>query len=306
MASWFRDRIQFRRAAIGFLLAVITACIWWQREAILIWVYYAPIGRTELPPFDAEKAAGLSPERRTQLERELFAEVYLWNTDSRRYNGPDALNQREQRWREMADEGFELAYLTLTAFEPSAVRKHSPLPALRRLIELARQGDAGAMCLIPNIVLRLPSWGSIEWSRYQEQARFWMQKGADAGHPECMTWMGGRLLFGSDGFARNVPRGMDLLSRALHGGYMRAAGTIGHYFDTEYGLGDVRNRRRVYCWDYQGAKNDFHDPDLSIRVYRNQARPKQREELDREIQELRSWHPTVKECFDLSQQTSGG
>lgn len=306
MAFWLRNRRRLRHVILGLLLALAATGIWSQRETILLWAYFAPIKPTQLPPFDEEKAAALSAERRADLERELFTEVYLWNTDSRRYNGPEALNQRERRWREMADEGFELAYLTLTALEPSAMLKHSPLPALRRLNELAKQGDSGAMCLIPNIVLRLPSWGNIDWTQHREQARLWMQKGVDAGHPECMIWLGGRLLLGSDEFARNIPQGMKLLTSAIHMGYMHAAGTLGHYFEVEYGLEDGRNRRRIYCWDYQSAKNDFHDPDLSIRVYRNQARPEQREALAREIQELRSWHPAVEECFDLSQQTSGG
>src|SRR5690606_37482581 len=144
------------------------------REPIWLWFYFLPLGVTPLPAFDEEKAAGLSVERRAELERELFTEVSLWNTDSRRYNGPDALIQRERRWREMASEGFELAHLTLTAFEPGAMRTHSPLRALRRLNELARQGDAGAMCLISHFVLRLPSWGGMKWTRYREQERFWM------------------------------------------------------------------------------------------------------------------------------------
>lgn len=304
MDSWFRDRLQFRRAAIGLLLAVTAACIWWQREAILIWVYYAPIGRTDLPPFDTEKAAALSAEQRADLERELFSEVYLWNTDSRLYNGPHALNQREQRWRQMADEGFELAYLTLTAFEPSSVRKHSPLPALRRLNELARQGDAGAMCLIPNIVMKLPAWGNLEWARHREQARFWMQKGADAGHPECMIWLGARLLSGSDGFARNVQKGMQLLNNSLDRGYLGAAATLRWHFQKK-GFDDVRNRRLSYCWAYQAAKYSFSDADLSMRVYLNEAPRERQEALTRELKQLREWHPELKECLDLTKRTEG-
>ena len=305
MDSWFRDRLKFKRAVIALLFAVTAACIWCQREVILIWLYYAPAGRTVLPPFDVGKAAGLSNERRAELEREFFTEVYLWNTDSRRYNGPDALNQRELRWREMAEEGFELAYLALTAFEPRLVRRHSPLPALRRLKELARQGDAGAMCLIPHIVLRLPSWGNIDWTQHQEQARFWMQKGADAGHPECMIWLGARLLSGSDGFARNGRKGMELLTKSFDGGYLGASSTLKWFFQKK-GFDDARNRRISYCWAYQAEKFSFSDADLSIRVYINEAPRARQEALMHELEQLREWQPKLKECLDLTKRLEGG
>ena len=305
MASWFGDRLQFRRAVVGLLVALAAACIWWQREVILIWVYYSPIGRTELPPFDAGKAAELSAERRAQLERELFAEVYLWNTDSRRYNGPEALVQRERRWREMAGEGFELAYLTLTAFEPNKSLKHSPLPALWRLNKLAKQGDAGAMCLIPHIVVKLPTWGNLEWPQHQELARFWMQKGADAGHPECMIWLGARLLSGTDELAQNVHQGMALLTDSLESGYLGAASSLQWHFQKK-GFDDVRNRRVSYCWAYQAAKYSFSDADLSMRVYLNKVPRAQQEALTRELEQLREWRPELKECLDLTKRLEGG
>lgn len=287
------------RAIVCVLLVLAAVCIWWQRESIYLWVYFLPSGRTELPAFDRDKAALLSVDQRVNMERELFTELFLWNRDSRRYNGLDGLRQREQRWREMAREGFELAHLTLTAFEPSAVRRHSPLPALRRLDALARQGDAGAMCLIAFIADNLPRWGGVDLSGYHEMAKFWMLKAADAGHPECLVSLGARLLGGSDGFSQDSRMAMEMLVTALRKEYMSAASVLAHHF-LKKGLDDALNRRLVYCWSYHAAKYRFSESDLSLVVHRNAVPPAQRESLDRELVQLRQWHPVIDDCLALS------
>src|SRR5690606_30991149 len=135
---------------------------------------------------DAGKAASLSPERRAEWERELFNEVPMWNTQSRRYQEPNGRLEREMRWRAMAEGGYELAHLALRVFEPRSVHMHNPWPALMRIDELARQGDAGAMCLYATIATRLPERGGIDWSPQRAQARFWMMKGVEMSHPECL------------------------------------------------------------------------------------------------------------------------
>lgn len=48
----------------------------------------------------------------------------------------------------MANEGYELAYLTLRVLEPGEpAPSYNPLPTFERLDQLAHDGDAGAMCL---------------------------------------------------------------------------------------------------------------------------------------------------------------
>ncbi|QIM51093.1 hypothetical protein [Hydrogenophaga crocea] len=293
-----------RGSTLGLVLLMAAGLIWWNWQTLCIWAHFVHPFASPRVVFDADKAATLSAERRAEFERELFKEVYMWNTWSRRYNAPDGLVQREARWRAMAAEGFELAYLSLTVFEPSTVQVHNPLPALNRLQTLARQGDAGAMCLFSAISVMLPTRPGVDWSRLRAQARDWMQKGAYLGHPDCFIQLGGRLRTGNDGFRQDVARGTDLLIKALRAGYLRAAGSFWSDIDRQ-GLDSARNRRLVYCWGYQMAQYESSDADLSLRVYRNQAPREQQAALDDERNQLRRWHPALDECIALNNATPG-
>jgi hypothetical protein len=293
-----------RKSIFVVVLLMGIGLIWWNQQTLRIWAYFVHPFATPRVFFDAGKAATLSAERRTELERELFNEVYLWNDQSRRYNGPQGLVQREARWRSMAAEGYELAYLTLKVFEPSTVQVHNPLPVLERLDELARQGDAGAMCLLSAISYRLPARPGIDWSGQRLRARFWMQKGAALGHPDCYIQLGGRLRAGSDGFQQDMARGTDLLIKALQARYLRAAASF--WADTEkIGLDSARYRQLAYCWGYQMANYSFTDADLSLVVYRNKAPREHRALLEHELNRLRRWHPAIDECIDLTIATQG-
>lgn len=292
-----------RRWIIGGALLLAVSLGWWNFDTFRIWAFFVQARATPLPVFDAGKAAQLTAARRAELERELFTELYMWNTQSRRYQEPGGLEARERRWREMVDEGYELAYLALTVFEPSTVQVHHPLPALRRLEELAGQGDAGAMCMYSAIVLYMPQRGGIDWSEYRSQARHWMQVGAKAKHPDCLIQLGGRRQAGSDGFAENIPLGRSMLFEALASGYLRAAGSLWGHFD-EKGLVDFNSRRLVYCWGFVAASYRFSDADLSLQVYRNNLPPDQRRLLDAELGLLRNWQPTSDECVNLTKLAS--
>lgn len=291
--------------AIVLALLLGIGLISWSEQNIRIWASFVLWREAPLPKFDAGKAASLSPERRAEWERELFNEVPMWNTQSRRYQEPNGRLEREMRWRAMAEGGYELAHLALRVFEPRSVHMQNPLPALKRLEELALQGDAGAMCLFVAIVNRLPERGGIDWSPQEAKARFWMQKGAELAHPACRIQLGARLQSGVDGFAQDVPRGRALLYQALRSGYLGAAGSIRNYFDAQ-GLDVARNRRLTYCWGYHAAKIRFIDADLFLLVHRNRARPEQRPALESELHELRKWHPTIEECIDLTDKIQGG
>lgn len=280
--------------SIGWLL--------WNEQNVRIWASFELSRSTPLPDFDARKAAGLSAKRRAALERELFGEVHMWNTQSRRYHGPSGGVAREMRWRSMSDEGYELAHLALRVFEPSTGHMHNPMSALRRLSELARQGDVGAMCMISDIALRLPARGGINWSLQEKEGRAWMRVGAEAGHPECLALLGIRLIGGVDQFPLEVDRGMNMLFEAIRQGYAYWSGSLAYHFK-ELGLDVDGNRRLVYCWQYQDAKHSFIEPDMALKIYaRNAMPPNRREALLRELEQLRNWRPAIEECIDLSER----
>lgn len=289
---------------MGIALLIGIALIWWNEQNIRAWASFVLWRDTPLPEFDASKAASVSPEQRAEWERELFLELPMWNTQSRQYQEPNGRMEREMRWRAMADGGYELAHLALRAFEPSSVHMQNPLPVLERLEQLARQGDAGAMCLISAIVRELPERGGIDWSPQRARARAWMQKGAQLLHPACLIDLGGRLQSGFDGFVKDVPSGRAMLFAALRSGYLNAAVPLWFFFK-KAGLNDPRNRKLVYCWGYQAAKFRYSDADLSLQVHMSEASPDLRHSLESELIALRKWHPTFEECIDLVNQTEG-
>ena len=292
-------------SAIGFMLLLAVGLAWWSEQNIRIWASFELWRQMPLPDFDASKTANVSQEQRAEWEQELFAEVNRWNDHSRRYHGPSGTLERELRWRTMAEEGYELAHLALMVFEPSSGRMQRPLPALKRLDELARLGDAGAMCLYTTIAMKLPERGGIDWSPQKAQARFWMQKGAEIGHPACLIHLGARLQSGFTGFVQDVPRARAMLFSALRAGYLDAAGALWFFFENA-GLSDPRNRRLTYCWGYQAAKIRYSDADLSLQVYLNEASPPLRQSLESELRDLRMWHPSLEECIELTNQSEGG
>lgn len=304
MSGWINPVRRLKWWVIGCALLLCVCFLGWYEQNIRIWASFELKRATPLPDFDLSKAASLSSARRASLEQELFGEIYMWDTQSRRYHGPGGGLELEMRWRAMANEGLELAQLALMVFEPSTAHMHNPLPALKRLDELARQGEAGAMCLIPVIASRLPERGGIDWSQQIAAARFWMTKGADVSHPVCLAMLGARIQSGTDGFVRDVPRGRAMLFKALNLGYRNAASSFWLYF-MQRGLGEFPNRRLAYCWGYQAAKYRNSDADLTLQVYLDKAGPERRQLLESELREFRAWFPTTEECINLTNHYQG-
>lgn len=290
--------------SLGASTALALTLISWNWQSLLVWATLVQPRANPLPAFDAVKAQRLSVELRAELERELFRELWMWKTESRRYQMPNGLKEREQRWRAMADEGYELAHLTLQVFEPGVGRTHNPLPVLERLDELARQGDAGAMCLYGGIAFQLPIW-AVDWSPQWKQSREWMEKGAALRHPQCLIAFGGRLTAGVDGYPLQVKRGSEMLFEAIRKGYIHGAEELWVYF-VQQGLDKPINRQLEYCWSYHAAKNRFSDADLLLKVYSHNGAPsEQRPALARELDKFRQWSPSIEECIELNQKTLG-
>ncbi|WP_234266824.1 hypothetical protein [Hydrogenophaga sp. NFH-34] len=294
---------KWKITGIALLLAVFLASANWQ--LLTIWWSIPLRHQNPIPQFDVGKAKSLSTQRRAELERELFSELWMWNTQSRRYQEPGSLEKRRQRWLEMASEGYELAYLTLQVLEPGEpAPSHNPLPIFKRLEELAEQGDAGAMCLYGGIAFQLPIW-AVDWTPQKKKAREWMEKGAQLRHPQCLIALGGRLTAGTDGYPKEVKRGSEMIFDAIRKGYLHGAGSLWVDFERR-GLEDRANRKLIYCWQYQDAKNSFFDPGLSIDVYKDKFFPEQQAILTQELDRLRQWHPSIDECIELTKSILGG
>jgi hypothetical protein len=169
--------------------------------------------RFTLPPFDQAKAATLTPQRRAMLESELFREIPSWNWSNPRYPSGEDVARRGSRWMEMAQEGLELAHVTLQVLEPRGGHIHSLRGPFARLEQLAAEGDLGAMCLMPYLVAAAAR--KHDWRPYQPKYKSWLEAGAQRKHPACLNALGGRLLLGTDGFGRDERRGMSMLLESL-------------------------------------------------------------------------------------------
>ena len=110
----------------SLVLVVALAILWFG------WLVRFP---WHLERFDTAKAAQLTSERRAAYEQELFSEVLHWFRPTKRYPTwePNYYLPREQRWLEMAEDGFELAHIVLRVVQPGAGKRYNAGPAFKRL-----------------------------------------------------------------------------------------------------------------------------------------------------------------------------
>ena len=289
--------IKLKWTVVSISLLLLTVLIHWNLQSILVWAAMASNREDTLQSFDVAKGAALSKQHRVELERELFVEIQMWNTTSQRYRMPNGLKERELRWREMADSGFELAHIALQVYEPSTSQVYNPFSALDRIDQMARQGDTGAMCLYGSIAFGLPNW-VVDWGPQWILARKWMEKGASLRHPECLIGLGGRLVLGSDGYAKDMNRGTQMLIEALGQGYLHGAGAL-WILSRNKGFGSAEYRRLEYCWGYQVAKFADYRPGNALEVYVSALPPEKRSALSSELNLLREWHPDTNDCINL-------
>lgn len=250
----------------------------------------------DLPLFDSGKAAALTPQKRAALEQKLFGELSHWNEVSRQYPTPADIAKREQRWLAMANEGLELAMLTLEVLRPSVSEVQEPSGSLRRLEYLAEQGAAGAMCLLPLLSLAANFRYDLE-DRFL-QSRQWMKRGAALGHPACQSALGGRLLMLSGGEPNNVRKGWPLLAAAAKAGHLENVGMLVFHLEGQ-GFQTSKAVKRLYCWLSVEPQTE---PDVAIEMTKlivgvdAVARSTERSS---QLDVLRHWHPEAKDCVAL-------
>ncbi|MDO8906040.1 MAG: hypothetical protein Q7V46_15830 [Hydrogenophaga sp.] len=212
-----------------------------------------------LAGFETAKAKALSAEQRAAYEHELFEELSLWNQGSKRFpDGPDlksfqeARCARDDRWKAMAKDGFELAHLARRAYNPCRNLVFSFKGPLNRLQKLAEQGDVGAMCMM----------GALrderqDLSGFDEVTRRMLEAGAAKGHPECLWRMAQRTYPGIGGDKAQVESSLSMAARAASAGAYRAAAHLASHFRA-LSRTDLRYVGRAYCWSV------IHDQSASI------------------------------------------
>ncbi|MGE0332805.1 MAG: hypothetical protein AB7P37_19175 [Ramlibacter sp.] len=247
--------------------------------------------RLDLPAFDHAKARNLTPEKRAAYEQELFSELQLWNRGSRKYPTLEDIERREQRWQQMADDGFELAHITLRVLKPKGGLVHSLAGPMKRLEELAEQGDTGAMCLMPGLVNVTAE--QIDWKKYRSASDRWLQRGAELRHPQCMRALGGRMIQGVPGYPHDVKRGLELEFAARRAGYAHDVGALVLYYESK-GYADAGNVRRLYCWlQIESQSWLTRAPDLLLERLQRDA------SMQAIFDELKDKKFSLQNCIDL-------
>lgn len=255
--------------------------------------------RLDLPAFDHTKAKGLTPEKRAAYEQELFSELQQWNRGSRKYPTLEDIERREQRWQQMADDGFELAHITLSVLKPKGGLVYSLSDPMKRLVELAEQGDAGAMCLMPGLVGKATL--KLNTDAYAATYKSWLERGAAIGHPECQKALGGRLLRGVDGYEQSTSRGLSLIFAARRSGYAHDVGALILHYERK-GYADPANVRRLYCW--RTIYSQFWFGDMESVVLLNlqaEAGRSKRPDLQALHEELKQSKYSLQDCINLGQ-----
>jgi len=243
--------------------------------------------RHDLPPFDRSKAGTLSPPKRAQYERDLFNELPNWNTGSPRYRDVEGIRQRERDWLAMAMDGYELAYITLQILQPTGGYTYAPEKPLKRLAELARGGDVGAMCLYPRLARMMTNEIGVDqkaqWPAYERQ-------GMELGHPGCLSKVSYFLMTGIHGYPKDVLAGFDAAVRASRAGYDGSRG-IAVYLSAQPMLSE-RDWERYYCWQMQAGKFSGRAGKSRV-VLRMEIEKVDNPQLE---EKLAVWNPTLDEC----------
>jgi len=252
--------------------------------------------RFDLRSFDRQKGARLGAAPRAMLERELFNELPYWNLESRRYAGPSAGAQREHRWREMADDGLELAHIALQVFHPERGSIHPLAEPMARLEAMAREGDAGAMCLMTVLVDQARSKASAPM---RDQAHQWLRKGTQLGHPECQLHWGRHLILGLDGTRPDARQGLSLEFAALAKGYVHDLDGVILHFQRRWSSSPFE-LTRLYCW--LSIDQQFRVADSArqmLQSLRSQARRDGSDALLELADELERTNFPVERCLGM-------
>jgi len=254
--------------------------------------------RRDLRAFDFRRAKLLSVETRAAYELELFGELSQWNRPSRRYPTGTGVGQREKRWRQLADEGFELAHIALQVLRPDGGLVHPIDKPMHRLLALAERGDSSAMCLMTGLVSQVKH--ARLSAEHSSLARKWLLRGAEHNHPECQLQLGRRLILGIDGVAKDAKRGLALELAARRAGYAHDVDGLVLYFQQRWST-EPADLTRLYCWLSIDAQSRLTDgPQNMLRVLRAEAGRVDSQGQLRLADQLENSRFSLQACVDLS------
>ena len=279
--------------------ALLAGAVFFSASAMLLYESvrgYFP--RANLAAFDSERAAALSDELRAVYERELFSELSQWNRPSHRYPTKASGRQRDKRWKQLAEQGLELAHIALQVLQPDGGFVYPLDEPMNRLLTLAEHGDAGAMCLMSGLATQVKR--SRLSAKHSAMAGKWLLRGAELGHAECQLQLGRRLLLGTGGMTKDAERGLSLELAARRTGYAHDVDGLVSHFQKRWST-EIGDLTRLYCWlsiDAESRRTD--GPQHMLRLLRADARRISSERLMAVANELENSRFSLQACVDLS------
>ena len=279
--------------------ALLAGAVFFSASAMLVYESvreYFP--RPHLRAFDSERAALLSEKLRAAYEQELFSELSQWNRPSHRYPTEASGRQRDKRWRQLADQGLELAHIALQVLQPDGGFIYPLDKPMARLLALAEHGDAGAMCLMTGLVAQVKN--SRLAPNHSAMASKWLSRGAELGHAECQLQLGRRLLLGMGGMGKDAERGLRLELAARRTGYAHDVDGLVSHFQKKWST-QSEDLTRLYCWLSIDAQSRLTDgPQNMLRLLRADARRMNSAEMMTLANQLGNSQFSLQACIDLS------
>jgi TPR repeat protein len=233
-------------------------------------------------------ASNLSVEKRKELDVEFFNLFWHKNASSPQYPA----SARAARIREIAGEGFEVAYLADKLFvldkygAPIFIK--AALPHWDRLGQLAAQGDPSAQCLFVQAANEYRSFG-VERDK-SGLARKYLEAAAGQEHPYCLR------LWSAEAHGSNEAEDVRHTRKcALAGAAICQHSLAGRYSS---GRGLPRDRVKGLCW-LQKARTTAHSQgiDTWFRIYRGNVEEEVGDDRTRQLVERAA---TTNDCDSLA------
>lgn len=214
--------------------------------------------------FEAQRDQGLTQEERAKLDFELANEYSMGGINGRRFR--DAEERAQWFWRLAKDD--EVADLLQQTFDFENGMPRNYEPAVRRLIELGRQGHPRAACF-GEFAYRHQSRDVTETWRYTYDDAARLALLFSNSHPVCATVAGNLYRFGLGGFSQNDSKAKAEIMRAANAGLFWSQVYMAGTHLQPNGHRDPVELEKELCWkrvaDRQSPQSFFHSTCQALR-----------------------------------------
>jgi TPR repeat protein len=204
-------------------------------------------------PRDNLQASGSQGTRQLSEEKRKEYDVLFFNEFSVFTHNRPGINEcrrREALFRQMADEGYEVAGIALQLYDIGRCddRGRYDEAARDRLEQLAGQGDTAAMCFLNTGLV----WIKPPMRKFEEHANY-IRLGAEQGHPDCMFTLALYYEDGLYGVPMDHDNSLQWMEKAARSGNLRAQS--GLQWRYQMGEGVDKDLAIALCWARAAAES---------------------------------------------------